>query len=86
MNRRKFIKKSSLAVSVLTIPTIVPSSVFGENAPGNRINIGFIGTGRQGLGYNLPEMLKVPGIQVTAVCDLLCKCFFSFKIHVKLNN
>jgi hypothetical protein len=32
--------------AALAAPTIVPASVFGQNAPSNRINIGAIGVGR----------------------------------------
>lgn len=70
MKRRDFIAKSALAVASVGIPTIVPSSVFGKNAPGNRITVGFIGMGRQVFAKNLPQMLAVPGVQVVAVCDV----------------
>jgi myo-inositol 2-dehydrogenase / D-chiro-inositol 1-dehydrogenase len=50
MNRRDFLNKTALT---LAIPTIVPASVFGKNAPSNRISVGMIGTGRQGIGVNL---------------------------------
>lgn len=70
MTRRDFIQKSSLAVAGLGIPTIVPASVFGQNAPSNRINVGFIGTGRQVFEKNIPQMVAVPGVQVIAVCDV----------------
>ena len=41
MKRRDFVKKGSVGlVAGLTIPSIVPSSVFGKNAPSNKINIG----------------------------------------------
>jgi myo-inositol 2-dehydrogenase/D-chiro-inositol 1-dehydrogenase len=69
MNRREFAVKSACAVSSLVAPMIVPASVFGANAPSNRINVGFIGTGRQGFGANLPQMMAVPGVQVVTVCD-----------------
>ena len=49
---------------------IVPASVFGASAPSNRINVGFIGTGRQAFGANLPQMMAVPGVQVVAVSDV----------------
>ena len=39
-------------------PTIVPASVFGKNAPSNKINIGQIGFGRIGSSHDLPETLK----------------------------
>ncbi len=70
MNRRNFIGKSTLALASIGIPTIVPASVFGKNAPSNRITVGFIGTGRQAFGANIPQMLAVPGVQVVAVSDV----------------
>jgi len=82
MNRRNFIEKSSLAVAAIGIPTIVPASVFGKNAPSNRITVGVIGTGRQGFGQNLqgsgvqgsssriPGLLDVPEAQVVAISDV----------------
>jgi predicted dehydrogenase len=70
MNRREFVLKSGVALTALAAPTIVPSSVFGANAPSNRINVGFIGTGRQAFGANIPQMLAVPGVQPVCVCDV----------------
>jgi myo-inositol 2-dehydrogenase/D-chiro-inositol 1-dehydrogenase len=70
MNRREFVIKSSVALTALAAPTIVPSSVFGANAPSNRINVAFIGTGRQAFGANIPQMLAVPGVQSVCVCDV----------------
>jgi predicted dehydrogenase len=75
MNRRKFLG-SSIKAAVATsaamsgFPTIVPASVFGKNAPGNRINIGAIGTGRISRGHDLPGVWKYDTVQVMAVCDL----------------
>jgi predicted dehydrogenase len=70
INRREFIVQSGCALSVLAAPMIVPASVFGANAPSNRINIGFIGTGRQAFKANLPQMMAVPGVQLVTVCDV----------------
>jgi predicted dehydrogenase len=70
MNRREFVVKSGCALAAVAVPTIVPSSVFGANAPSNRINVGFIGTGRQAFGANMPQMLAVPGVQPVCVCDV----------------
>ncbi|GAB3936017.1 Gfo/Idh/MocA family oxidoreductase [Larkinella terrae] len=85
MNRRHFLKNSAVAATALPaigVPTIVPASVFGKNAPSNRITIGLIGTGRQGYGQNLqgsdlqgiggriPGLLDVSDAQVVAVCDV----------------
>jgi predicted dehydrogenase len=75
MSRRKFLGssiKAALATSAAMsgFPTIVPASVFGKNAPGNRINIGAIGTGRISRGHDLPGVWKYDTVQVMAVCDL----------------
>lgn len=68
--RRSFLKKTAAATMVAAFPTIVPASVFGKNAPSNRINIGQIGFGRIGRSHDLPEILKVDFAQVIAVADV----------------
>jgi predicted dehydrogenase len=70
MNRREFVMKSGCALSAIAAPVIVPASVFGAGAPSNRINVGFIGTGRQAFGSNLQQMMAVSGVQAVAVCDV----------------
>jgi len=67
--RRAFLRNGVAAGAVCALPAIVPSSVFGENAPSNRITIGIIGTGSQGI-LNLKAFLRRPSAQVTAVCDV----------------
>ncbi|RKX36546.1 MAG: gfo/Idh/MocA family oxidoreductase, partial [Verrucomicrobia bacterium] len=67
--RRNLLKATALAGAAAGFPTIVPSSVFGENAPSNRIAIGGIGVGSMGWG-NLHGFLYTPGTQVVAVCDV----------------
>ena len=53
-SRRDFLKKAAAAtVSTMILPTVVPSTVFGKNAPSNQINVGMIGTGRQAVQVNL---------------------------------
>jgi hypothetical protein len=58
------------AAAAITFPTIVPSSVFGENAPSNRINIGAIGVGRISRGHDLPGIWQFDQARIMAVCDL----------------
>lgn len=70
MNRRQFIRNSASALTAIAVPTIVLASVFGSSAPSNRLNAGFIGTGRQAFGSNLQQMMAVPGVQAVAVCDV----------------
>jgi len=70
--RREFIKKSSVsAAGALILPTIVPSTVFGKTAPGNQINIGMVGTGRQAINANLKNgFLKLSNCRVIATNDV----------------
>lgn len=74
ISRRKFLQSSAKAAALTSIsfgfPSIVPASVFGKNAPGNRINIGAIGTGRISRDHDLPGVWKYDHANVMAVCDL----------------
>ena len=53
----------------LAAPTILPSSVFGADAPSNRITVGVVGWGMQGPG-NTGELLRLNDVRVVAACDL----------------
>ena len=54
ISRRKFLQTGAVLV---TVPYIIPSRVLGADAPSNKINIGFIGTGSHGLSWNLKRYL-----------------------------
>lgn len=73
-SRREFLGntiKTAIGSSIaLSLPSIVPSSVFGRNAPSNRINIAAIGVGRISRGHDLPGVWKHDFAQVMSVCDL----------------
>ena len=70
MKRRDFLSKTLLGAATIGMPTIVPSSVFGKNAPSNKINIGQIGCGRIGREHDLPGTMQHDAARVMAVCDL----------------
>ena len=71
MERRDFMKNASAAAAgALIIPTIVPSTVFGKNAPSNKINIAQIGFGRIAMTHDLAETLEFDQARVIAVADL----------------
>lgn len=74
INRRSFVKSISTGtvgiMAAATFPTIVPSSVFGKNAPSNRIHIGQIGFGRIARSHDLPDILKNESAHVMAVADV----------------
>lgn len=65
---RRDILKAGLATT-LAAPAIVPSSVFGQNAPSERIALGVIGTGGKGTGGMKNFMSQSPA-EVVAVCDV----------------
>lgn len=70
MNNRTLTRRHFMAASgALAIGAIVPSAVFGENAPSNRITLGCIGMGSQGVRANLQAFLNESDAQVVAVCD-----------------
>jgi hypothetical protein len=70
LSRRRFLKRASLIGSALALPTIIPASVLGENAPSKRVALGHIGVGGQGGGL-LSGFLGLPQGQSVAVCDPL---------------
>lgn len=71
MERRDFMKNaSSVAAGTLLLPTIVPSTVFGKDAPSNKINIAQIGFGRIAMTHDLAETLEFDQARVIAVADL----------------
>ncbi len=45
MSRRSFIKTGIGVGAASGFPAIVPSTVFGADAPSNRVNLGLIGCG-----------------------------------------
>ena len=70
LSRRRFLLGGAGALgAVVALPTIVPSSVLGANAPSQRINLGMIGMGLM-MGGHLNGMLRRSDTQVLAVCDV----------------
>jgi predicted dehydrogenase len=73
-SRREFVKRSAAAVAgAIVLPQIIPSSAFGMSgriAPSDRILIGAIGTGSQGMS-NMRDFLRLKdAVQFVAVCDV----------------
>ena len=73
LSRRSFLEKTVKTGLAMSLPTIVPASVFGKNAPSNRINIGCIGAGRIARGHDMPGVWQYKSAQIIAVCDLDAK-------------
>lgn len=73
-SRRTLIKAAGASGAVaLGFPTIVPSSVFGRNAPSNHLNLAAIGVGGRGFGNNWHNFACYDDVRYVAVAD----CFAS---------
>jgi predicted dehydrogenase len=73
-SRRDFVKRSAAAAAgIFVVPHIIPSSALGmgtNTAPGDRIVMGAIGTGSQGMS-NMRDFLQLrDAVQFVAVCDV----------------
>jgi predicted dehydrogenase len=67
-SRRRFVA----AASAFVVPTVVPASVFGRPgrpAPADRMNLGFIGMGKQNQ-HHLNVFGRNAECQIVAVCDV----------------
>ncbi len=63
--RRDFLKTTAVAVAA---PMVVPSTVFGQNAPSNRVNLALIGAGGRGTS-DVDYTRRLEAAQFLAVCD-----------------
>lgn len=70
ITRRQMLSSIGAASVAIGFPTIVPSTVFGKNAPSNRIVLGMIGVGRQGREVNLGTLKQMDDVQIVAVCEV----------------
>src|SRR5437016_8925143 len=78
--RREFIKKTATAAAVVASSSLLRTSVYGQNqAPSagvtgsnNRIAVGFIGVGGQGMAHvkSMQSHVSDNNIALAAVCDL----------------
>ena len=85
MNRRDFIGKSTLGAGAITI---IPRHVLGGTgylAPGDRINLGFIGTGKQSVGL-MRSITGCPETMVLAACDVDQMKLARFKTAAEIAN
>ena len=70
INRRQFIKKSSLSAVGIGMFSIIPSSVWGAKvAPSDQINVGLIGCRNHGFSI-LRHHLSNEGVNCVALCDV----------------
>jgi len=63
--RRKFIKETASAAAIMTVPTFIPSSVFGAN---DRINAAVLGLNGRGKSH-VSGLMNQKNVQVHTMCD-----------------
>jgi predicted dehydrogenase len=73
INRRDFLKQSTLATAALAGAALLPKEGFAATAPrltGDKVRVGHIGCGSVSGSY-LPVMAKHPNVEVVSVCDII---------------
>ena len=72
MTRRNFIQSNTAASAVMMSAMVLPRLVLGGAgyvAPSEKVHVGYVGCGMQGMRQLIGEALPNPGIRVVAVCD-----------------
>jgi myo-inositol 2-dehydrogenase/D-chiro-inositol 1-dehydrogenase len=72
MKRRSFMKTAAAASTAVAVPTIIPASALGKDgrpAPSERMTLGCIGNGNNGMNW-MRNFLSDDRVQVVAVCDV----------------
>jgi len=68
LNRRRFLAAATVAVAS---PMVLPSRIFSQESPNEKMDFACLGMGGQMMGYCVPELLKVVDPQqITAICDV----------------
>ena len=66
--RREFVRRSALAAGALAFPTVATASIFGKNAPSNRVHLAMLGVGTRGSGV-MRGFARHADARFLAVCD-----------------
>src|ERR1051326_1442301 len=71
ISRRQFAQTSvAAATGIMSFPMVLPSTLFGADAPSKKIQLAQIGCGRIAHEMDMPGILKHDIARVIAVCDL----------------
>jgi len=69
LTRRDVLKGTAMAAGAMAFPAIVPSSVFGQDAPSNRVNLALLGSGSRGTDNCQYSFLPQADVRIVAACD-----------------
>jgi predicted dehydrogenase len=73
LTRREFCRRVAAVSAVFSVPLVLPSRLFGADAPSNRIRVGHIGCGRIARGHDMPGVFRSGLADIVAVCDIDAK-------------
>lgn len=82
LNRRSFVQTVAAAATVSILPATSLGAYRGRQGPNDRLSIGLIGCGKMAKDYHLPELLRQPDVQITAVCEVDSTRRSFFQNHV----
>ncbi len=68
LSRREFMQRGLAVSAVIAVPTIIPGSAFGADAPSKRVNVALIGCGNIG-NYHKNWLTQMEDVRIVAVCD-----------------
>ena len=70
-NRREFLGNSAVAATASWAgASLCATEAQANPGPNDTINIGLIGCGARGMNQVMPSFMKLPGVQMVAVCDV----------------
>jgi hypothetical protein len=73
MKRRELLKAAALGAFAGQRVLGAAAGTQGQDVkapPSDRIRIGMIGVGGFGFGFNLPDFVQNPDVEITAICDV----------------
>jgi len=78
LSRREALKRTCTALGGLAMPTIVSRSIFGHNAPSNRVNLAAIGVGSRGTDNCGGCFQPLEDVRIVAAADCRKSCREAF--------
>jgi predicted dehydrogenase len=82
LSRRSFVQTVAAAATVSILPATSFAAYRGRKGPNDRLSIALIGCGKMAKDYHLPELLRQPDVQITAVCEVDSTRRTHFQNHV----
>ena len=69
LSRREALKRAGATLGAISLPTILPGSIFGQNAPSNRVSLAAIGVGSRGTEDCKWSFLPLEDVRLVAAAD-----------------